>query len=60
MEIEYPVNCPLMESAISMDEYFDIHMVVEGAAPAYTAQEKAIRVPHYKQICRSCRYHRDD
>ena len=26
MEIEYPVNCPLMESAISMDECFDIHM----------------------------------
>ena len=30
MEIEYPVNCPLMESAISMDECIDIHMVVEG------------------------------
>lgn len=60
MEIEYPVNCPLMEREISMDECFDIHMVVEGAAPVYTAPEKATSVPNYREVCRNCRYHRED
>lgn len=60
MDIEYPVNCPLMEREISMDECFDIHMVVEGAAPVYTAPEKATNTHDFKKICNNCKYHRDD
>lgn len=54
------VNCPLMDGDIDDVICFDIHMVVEGEAPEYTAPKKAVRVPGYKEICLKCKNHRDD
>lgn len=60
MDIEYPVLCPLMEEKISAGICFDIHMVVEGAAPIYTAPRKATDTDNFREICLNCPYHRDD
>lgn len=60
MDIKYPVDCPLMETKIDMDECFDIHMVVEGWAPTYTAPRKATEKEGYKDICLNCPFHRND
>lgn len=54
------VDCPLMEGAIDDTICFDIHMVVEGVAPEYTAPEKVTRTPGYQDICLKCQNHRDD
>lgn len=54
------VNCPLMDGDIDDVICFDIHMVVEGGAPEYTAPEKAVQVPGYRDICLKCKNHRDD
>lgn len=54
------VNCPLMDGNIDDGICFDIHMVVEEMAPEWTAPEKAVRVPGYKDICLNCPNHRDD
>ena len=51
--------CPLIgeiEDAIC----FDIHMVVEGAAPTWTAPEKAVSVKNFETICLNCPNHRED
>lgn len=50
MDIEYPVPCPLMEERISAGICFDIHMVVEGAAPIYTAPRKATNTENFREI----------
>ena len=61
MTIEYPVSCPLMDGEkIDRGTCFDIHMVVEGDAPPYTAPEQAISKGNFRDICCSCIYHRDD
>ena len=60
MDIEYPVECPLMKTAIDAGICFDIHMVVEGWAPIYTAPKKATANENFKEICMNCRFHRDD
>ena len=54
------VKCPLMEAVIDDAICFDIHMVVEGCAPEYTAPKKAIQTLGYKEICLKCPNHRDD
>lgn len=54
------VECPLMGGIIDDGICFDIHMVVEGAAPEWTAPEKAVRIKGYKDICLNCPNHRDD
>lgn len=54
------VECPLMEDNIEDVICFDIHMVVEGCAPEYTAPEKVIKIPGYKEICMNCPNHRED
>ena len=54
------VECPLMGGKIDDGICFDIHMVVEGAAPERTAPEKAVRIKGYKNICLTCPNHRDD
>lgn len=54
------IDCPLMESDIDDVICFDIHMVVDGGAPEYTAPEKAIQVPGYREICLRCPHHRED
>ena len=54
------IDCPLMGEKIDGRICFDIHMVVEGAAPEWTAPERAIHVKGYKNLCRQCPNHRDD
>lgn len=54
------VRCPLLEADIDDVICFDIHMVVEGGAPEYTAPKKAVQVPGYRDICLKCPNHRDD
>lgn len=54
------VNCPLMGEDIDDAVCFDIHMVVEGAAPSWTAPEKATQIPEYQDICLKCPNHRED
>ena len=54
------LKCPLMENIIDDAICFDIHMVVDGGAPEYTAPEKAIQTPGYKDICLNCPNHRND
>lgn len=54
------VNCPLLGGSIDDEICFDIHMVVEGAAPEWTAPEKAVQVEGYENICLQCPNHRDD
>lgn len=60
MDIEYPVQCPLMGEKIDMEICFDIHMVVERDAPDWTAPKKAVSNPDFRGICLNCPYHRDD
>lgn len=61
MDIKYPVPCPLMDGMeIDCGTCFDIHMVVEGDAPSYTAPKKAVEKEGFRNICNSCIYHRDD
>lgn len=54
------VKCPLMEDAIDDVICFDIHMVVDGGAPEYTAPKKAVQTPGFRDICLKCPNHRDD
>lgn len=54
------VKCPLMEEIIDDAICFDIHMVVDGGAPEFTAPEKAVQTPGFKEICLKCSNHRDD
>ena len=61
MDIKYPVFCPLMDNELIEEEVcFDIHMVVDAGAPERTAPAKATSKERYKEICRNCKYHRDD
>lgn len=54
------VKCPLMQEVIEDVVCFDIHMVVEKAAPEYTAPQKAVQTPGFREICLNCPNHRDD
>jgi hypothetical protein len=54
------VVCPLMNGTIDYGVCFDIHMVVAGEAPLWTAPSKATGVPDFKNICLKCKYHRFD
>jgi hypothetical protein len=54
------VNCPLMGGKIDDVICFDIHMVVEGMAPEFTAPKKAIDTYGYREICLECPNHRED
>lgn len=60
MDIEYPVFCPLMDSKVDMDTCFDIHNVVSGEAPEWTAPEEAVNREGFKEICENCQNHRED
>ena len=61
MDIKYPVKCPLMgNKEIEEVTCFDIHCVVDGGTPERFAPKKAVSTPNYKQICKNCKYHRDD
>lgn len=54
------VNCPLMGGKIDNAVCFDIHMVVEGSAPEFTAPKKAVHTQNFKEICKKCPNHRED
>lgn len=54
------VKCPLMEDTIDDVICFDIHMVVDGGAPEYTAPKKVVQTPGFREICLRCPNHRDD
>lgn len=61
MDIKYPVSCPLMDGdKIDCGTCFDIHMVVEGDAPKYTAPKRAVKKENFQEICNKCVYHRND
>ena len=45
---------------IDVGTCFDIHMVVSGEAPKYTAPKLAVTKESFKEICKKCPYHRDD
>lgn len=54
------IKCPLMDGEIDDGICFDIHMVVDGMAPEWTAPKKAVKIPGYKEICLKCPNHRED
>lgn len=60
MDISYPVQCPLVGRSIDMGTCFDIHMVVCGEAPKYTAPDEIYNNENYVSICENCKWHRDD
>lgn len=60
MSIEYPVKCPITDEWLDMGTCFDIHMVVSGEAPEWTAPISATSRDNYKDICNNCPYHRND
>lgn len=61
VDFEYPVRCPLMGNApIEMDVCFDIHMVVLGEAPRWTAPDEIYKTPDYVDVCNNCQFHRND
>ena len=43
------VDCPLMDECVDDAICFDIHMVVEGCAPKFTAPKKAVQTPDFKE-----------
>lgn len=60
-EIKYPVKCPLMgNEPIDMGTCFDIHMVVLGEAPKWTAPQRIYETSNYVEVCNNCQYHRND
>lgn len=54
------INCPLMQGVIDDGICYDIHMVVDGMAPARTVPEKVLKVEDFKKICIECPNHRTD
>jgi hypothetical protein len=61
MDIQYPVPCPLLGAReIDIGTCFDIHMVVEGTTPKYTAPKEIYNHKDYVEICLNCPFHRDD
>jgi len=54
------IKCPLMGKEIVEEICFDISMVVEEGAPAYTALEEATKNQNYKEVCLNCPNHRFD
>lgn len=61
MDIKYPVVCPLMDNEKIEEEIcFDIHSVVDAGAPKYTAPDLAMEKKNFKEICRTCPFHRYD
>lgn len=51
-DIKYPVDCPLLGRLTDMDTCFDIHMVVCGEAPEWTAHKEIYPVDGFRE--RSC------
>lgn len=57
---DYPVRCPLMDGEyIEEGVCFDIHMVVQGEAPKYTAPKQAVNKENFQAICNACPCHQE-
>jgi len=55
------VMCPLINREIDGEgECFDIAMVAEDNAPAYTALQEAVTKENFKEICLKCPNHIKD
>lgn len=61
MTTKYPVECPLLKNK-AIDEYtcFEIHTVVDGTSPENIAPVEVLKHSNYADICRNCKYHRND
>lgn len=59
--INYPVECPLMNGK-QIEEYqcFEIHTVVQGASPECIAPVEVLKHKDYVDICKKCKFHRND
>lgn len=55
--IEYPVECPLLNKKIDRLICFDIHGVVEGLSPKDEAPKEIYEHENYIDICYNCKYH---
>lgn len=51
------VYCPLMEQTIDDGICFDICLVAEHMAPAWSAPKKAVAVDDFESICMKCEFH---
>lgn len=58
--MEGKIQCPLMKKEIEDGVCFDIHMVVEDGAPAWTVPKQVTDTPDYKNICLTCQNHKKD
>ena len=52
--------CLILNRDISEGTCFDIHMVVAGEAPTWSAPEEIYQVEGYVQLCKKCPYHHND
>lgn len=61
MKINYPVECPLLKGK-KIDEYtcFEIHTVVDETSPKYIAPKEIFEILNYKNVCKTCKFHRND
>ena len=61
MEISYPVPCPLVDGReIPIYTCFAMHCVVDNDNPEFIAPSEMRVRQNYREICKACRYHRDD
>ena len=54
------IECPLLKKMIEDEICFDISMVSEELAPERTVPEEVAVIEGYKEICLSCKNHRED
>lgn len=61
MDIEYPVPCPLVDDKkIPIYTCFAAHCVVDNDNPEFIIPREMRAKPDYREICKKCKYHRDD
>lgn len=59
--VEYPVPCPLVDGKmVNMDICFLTHCVVDQDDPKCIAPAEMFAYADYREICKACKYHRDD
>lgn len=54
------VECPLHGKKIETSSCFDISMVAEEMAPERTIPLDIREIEHFKEICLTCKNHRND
>ena len=59
--VEYPVPCPLVDGKmVDMDICFLTHCVVDQDEPEFITPHEMRKKPAFREICKACKYHRDD